>query len=49
MGLRKGERPDEKLFFEGEKVVTNLNVGYSRDADMMSLEDIKGLLKSVQS
>lgn len=49
MGLRKGERPDEKLFFEGEKVVTNLNVGYSRDADMMSLEDIKGLLNSMQS
>lgn len=49
MGLRKGERPDEKLFFEGEKVVTDLNVGYSRDADMMSLEDIKGLLNSMLS
>jgi FlaA1/EpsC-like NDP-sugar epimerase len=49
MGLRKGERPDEKLFFDGEKVVTDLNIGYSRDADMMSLEDIKGLLNSMRS
>ena len=40
MGLRKGERLDEKLFFEGENVITNLNEGFSRDADRMSSEDI---------
>lgn len=46
MGLRKGERVDENLFFEGENIITDLKIGYSRDADKMSLEDIKELLNS---
>ncbi len=49
MGLRKGERLDEKLFFEGENVITNLNEGFSRDADRMSSEDIMELLNSIKS
>jgi len=47
IGLRKGERLHERLFYDEEKIVTNLKTGNSLDSERLNKDEIYNLLKEL--